>query len=57
MVFSNSQSPREYEFATDTRNLVGYVVDGAALMIPPGTPIAVAGTDVGKATLAAHSRP
>ncbi|MCH8834687.1 MAG: aminomethyl transferase family protein [Proteobacteria bacterium] len=38
-----------------TRKLVGYVVDGAALMVPPGTPIAVAGTDVGKATLAAHS--
>ncbi len=38
-----------------TRKLVGYVVDGAALMVPPGTPIAVGGKDVGKATLAAHS--
>jgi aminomethyltransferase len=38
-----------------TRKLVGYVVDGAALMVPPGTPIAVEGKDVGKATLAAHS--
>ncbi len=39
-----------------TRKLVGYVVDGAALMVAPGTPIAVGGTDVGKATLAAHSQ-
>ncbi len=38
-----------------TRKLVGYVVDGAALMVPPGTPIACEGTDVGKVTLAAHS--
>ena len=39
----------------NTRKLVGYVVDSAPLMVPPGTPIAVAGADVGKATLAAHS--
>ncbi len=31
------------------------MVDGAALTVPPGTPIAFEGTDVGKATLAAHS--
>ena len=30
-------------------------MDSAALMVPPGTPIAVGGADVGKATLAAHS--
>ena len=39
----------------NTRTLVGYVVDSAPLMVSPGTPIAVADTDVGKATLAAHS--
>ncbi len=38
-----------------TRKLVGYVVDSAALMVPPGTPIAVGDKDVGKVTLAAHS--